>query len=79
MKKFARETIEASVERLELIATLLRLTAEQEQERYDKWSEKTQEGERGEMLTDRIDCLNSAADLLDDAISNIIDALDYEV
>lgn len=60
-------------------ATVVREAADKAQERYDKWSEKTQESETGETMQEYIDHLNSAADAFDEAFSELNEAIEMDV
>ena len=52
-------------------ATVVREAADKAQEGFDKWSEKTQESEKGEAMQEYIDHLNSAADAFDESFSEL--------
>jgi hypothetical protein len=60
-------------------ATVVREAADKAQEGFDKWSEKTQESEKGEAMQEYIDHLNSAADAFDEAFSELNEALEMDV
>lgn len=60
-------------------ATVVREATDKAQERFDKWSEKTQESETGETMQEYIDHLNSAADAFDEAFSELNEAIEMDV
>lgn len=60
-------------------SSVVRIAADKAQERFDKWSEKAQESEKGEAMQEYIDHLNSAADAFDEAFSELNEALEMDV
>lgn len=60
-------------------ATVVREAADKAQERFDKWSEKNQESEKGDAMQEYIDHLNSAADAFDEVFSELNEALEMDV
>ena len=59
--------------------SIIREVAEFYQDKFDNFSEKTQESERGETIQELIDHLESAADAFDEAYSELEEALEMDV
>lgn len=70
MNNARRTKIEKLNNRLSEIMDLINELAEEEQEAFDNLPEAFQEGERGEAMEEAIDCLESAA-------SSVEEAMDY--
>lgn len=60
-------------------SSVVRFAADEAQEKFDNWSERTQESEKGETMQEYIDHLNSAADAFDEAFSELNEALEMDV
>nr|DAJ47535.1 MAG TPA: hypothetical protein [Caudoviricetes sp.] len=60
-------------------SSVVRIAADEAQEKFDNWSERTQESEKGETMQEYIDHLNSAADAFDEAFSELNEALEMDV
>lgn len=60
-------------------SSVVRIAADEAQENFDNWSERTQESEKGETMQEYIDHLNSAADAFDEAFSELNEALEMDV
>ena len=60
-------------------SNVVRIAADEAQEEFDNWSERTQESEKGETMQEYIDHLNSAADAFDEAFSELNEALEMDV
>lgn len=58
---------------------VVRIATDEAQEKFDNWSERTQESEKGETMQEYIDHLNSAADAFDEAFSELNEALEMDV
>ena len=59
--------------------SIIREVAEFYQDKFDNFSEKTQESERGETIQELIDYLEAAADAFDEAYSELEEALEMDV
>ena len=59
--------------------SIIREVAEFYQDKFDNFSERTQESERGETIQELIDHLESAADAFDEAYSELEEALEMDV
>ena len=59
--------------------SIIREVAEFYQDKFDNFSEKTQESERGETIQEFIDHLEAAADAFDEAYSELEEALEMDV
>jgi len=57
----------------------IRTVAEFYQEKFDNYSERTQESEKGEMVQELIEHLEAAADAFDEAFSELSEALEIDV
>lgn len=71
MKKELQKKIELMPEILSTFSGILEEALSEEEECFDKMSERSQESERGELLQERIDSLSSALDSINDAMSYI--------
>lgn len=60
-------------------SSVVRIAADEAQEKFDNWSERTQESEKGETMQEYIDHLNSAADAFDEAFSELNEVLEMDV
>ena len=60
-------------------SSVVRIAVDEAQEKFDNWSERTQESEKGETMQEYIDHLNSAADAFDEAFSELNEALEMDV
>lgn len=81
MKKAALKNLESTIAFLESseLSDILRSISEEAQDEFDKLSERAQEGEKGDALQEFIDHLENAADSLDEAYSEIREALDIDI
>ena len=59
--------------------SIIREVAEFYQDKFDNFSERTQESERGETIQEFIDHLEAAADAFDEAYSELEEALEMDV
>ena len=59
--------------------SIIREVAEFYQDKFDNFSERTQESERGEAIQELIDHLEAAADAFDEAYSELEEALEMDV
>lgn len=59
--------------------SIIREVAEFYQDKFDNFSERTQESERGETIQELIDHLESAADAFDEAYSELEEAFEMDV
>ena len=76
MTKEDIELLDKVMKFLEVTPDGIRHLADVEQDMYDKWSERKQESEKGEMTAELIDKLMETADQLDEAVSLLQEALD---
>mgnify|MGYP004659877643 CR=1 FL=1 len=60
------------------ISDIIREISAKEQERFDNWSETTQDGEKGELQQEMIDHLDAAADAFDEFYSELNEAMEIE-
>ena len=59
--------------------SIIREVAEVYQDKFDNFSERTQESERGETIQELIDHLEAAADAFDEAYSELEEAFEMDV
>ena len=59
--------------------SIIREVAEFYQDKFDNFSERTQESERGETIQELIDHLEAADDAFDEAYSELEEALEMDV
>ena len=59
--------------------SIIREVAEFYQDKFDNFSERTQESERGETIQELIDHLEASADAFDEAYSELEEALEMDV
>lgn len=76
MLKKDKELLNKLAAMLENCPDGIRHIADVEQEKFDNWSERTQESEKGEMTEELIDKLTEVADQLDDVVSSLQEAID---
>lgn len=78
MNKARRKQLEDLIEQLSVIKESIEAVLEEEQEAFDNLPEGIQESERGEVMQENIDNLQTAADSLEseviDYIQGVIDA-----
>ena len=70
MNKNYTKAILNMIEMLDGFSNLLSIIEKEEQDRFDKFSERTQESEKGEIISNNIE-------LLSDAYNSICEASDY--
>ena len=76
MNKMNRKQLSDLISRIETLHEELDEIKDGEEEKYDNMPENLQESDRGETLSDIIDCLDSAAEDLNNAVENIQSAID---
>lgn len=81
MKKEFETKLNAIITLIDAInpSDAIREAAEFYQDKFDNYSEKTQESERGETMQELIDHLEAAADAFDEGYSEVLEALEMDV
>ena len=81
MKKEFESKLNAIIATMDTIdpPSIIREVAEFYQDKFDNFSERTQESERGEAIQEFIDHLEAAADAFDEAYSELEEALEMDV
>ena len=75
MNKSRRNAINRLIGQLEEIQTAIEDVSAEEEECYDNLPESLRDSERGEMMSDAIESLQSAYDACDEVISSLTDAI----